>query len=243
MSPIIKLAASRALINAGLGLGVATLENETLLHDADPNLQHINQFLGALTGGTTPATGIGKHILKAWVPKQMAMFGLNAYDKSVKQQLPIANTQLDTAVKALETAKIQADAAKNISTSDIARLGLAGAGIGAAGGLGYYLYNTLGPGKKKPSPRVSVTLAGAGKGDSTSIEGEMDTLELSKRLNLQLRRDAKRQLRDETKANTRSERRKPQDDQDEENTPELKGILREKPQESTLSSILNLLRN
>jgi len=233
----------RVLFGGALGAGGSEAENHTLLQGYDPDVRGINTVLGMATGAIAGGAGrahptAALSALASWPIKQMALAGVGTGKNYVDMQIPIAEKNLETAQLNQGTAAISAAAAKNISTSDIARLGLAGAGIGAAGGLGYYLYNTLGPGKKKPSPRVSVTLAGAGKGDSTSIEGEMDTLELSKRLNLQLRRDAKRQLRD-----TRSERRKPQDGQDEESTPELKGILREKPQESTLSSILNLLRN
>lgn len=232
----------RPVVGALAGFAGSSLENQALLDDSDPRLKHINQFLGTLTGVTAPAKGLGKHLLRAWVPKQFAMFGLDAYDKSVKQQVPIANTQLQTAVKALETAKIQADAAKRFSPTDLAQMGLAGAGLGAAGGLGYYLYNTMGPGKKKPSPRVTVTLPTKEKGDAeTQISGDMDTLDLSKELYKRMKRDTKRRLRTETKERTRHEspRRPARDDE----TPQLHGIVREKPDTSTMANIMNLLRN
>ena len=234
----------RALIGGGLGFVGSTLENQTLLSDANPSLKHTNQFLGTLAGAgaskTRGAQEIAEYLGKTWIPKQFVTFGLNEGDKYIREQVPIANTQLETATKALETAKIQADAAKHFGASDMARLGLAGAGLAGAGGLGYYLYNTLGPGKKKPSPKVTVTMHGR-RGDETQVEGDMDTLDLSKRLHKQLQRDARRKLREETKQHTQHNGHHPSEGHEPPH-----GIVRQVPEEdqpSTMSNIMNLLRN
>lgn len=191
-----KLAAARALLG-GLAGGVASsVENQTLLDDSDPKLKAINLLLGTVTGAATPQRGIAKHVLSKWVPKQMGMFALDQYNKNVRNQIPIADKQLQTATKTLETAQINADAAKRMSAGDMAQLGLAGAGIGAAGGLGYYLWKNHGPGKKKAKPRITIDMPDIKglNGADVKIEGDADTLDLSKSLYEKLRRDRRRVL-------------------------------------------------
>jgi len=187
-------------------MGASALENATLYRDAEPDVKAMNMTLGSLSGmgaGMTHSLAAAKRIpllaklLSGYTAKQMAMYGLKRYDKNLEMQLPLAQKNLETAQIANDTARIQSEAAKSWNPSDYARMGLAGAGLLGAGDLGYYLYKTLGPGKKKPAPRVTVQLPATRGTGRVSVEGEPDALHLSKRLYTALRQQTKHEVRDE----------------------------------------------
>ena len=245
--------AKRMLVGGGLGLLGSQVENQTLLKDYDPSLKAINSTLGTATGGIAGLAGL-KHpgvalsTLASWPIKQLGILGVGTGKKYVDIQQPIAEKNLETARTTLETARIQSEQAKHMSPSDLAQLGLAGAGLAGAGGLGYYLYNSMGPGKKKTAPKVTVTLDGKNKGQ-TQVEGDMDTLELSKQLHQALRRDTKRKLREEARHGVRHETQHPHaqepkhDEAPAEAPRPIHGIVRDDPNPSTMANIVNLLRN
>jgi hypothetical protein len=194
------------LARVAAGLGVSSLENHTILDDADPSLKTTNLVLGGASGLGAPATGLrdlGEYAAKTWIPKQMMMFGLNAGDKYIRQQEPIARTNLQTSIVANTTERMKQEAAQHMSSTDMAQLGLAGAGLAGAGGLGYYLYKTLGAGKKKAPPRMTVDMPLRGNRGSVEISGDLDPVDMSKQLYSRLQRDQKRLIRLETKENTK----------------------------------------
>jgi hypothetical protein len=212
------------------GTAISALENATLLDDSDPKLKIINLGLGGVTGGLA-GSGHLVSALGAWTPKQLALLGVDRFDKATKMQIPTAVLNRDAAAMANETARIMNEKAKRLTPTDIGILGLAAAGLAGAGGFGYYLYNKVGPRAKKSPPRVKITLPTAAKGDvETVLDADIDTLDLSKELHKRLLRDAKRRLREETGQRTlkkRSPQEKKEDDEaeqeaiEEEETPYL----------------------
>ena len=197
----------RMLIGGGAGLVGSGIENHTILKNYDPDVRNLNTVLGGVTGATIGAAGLtharsGLTALASWPLKEMLLTGVGTGKKYVDIQQPIAEKNLETARLNQSTAALQAEEAKGLSPTAIGQLGLAGAGLGAAGGLGYYLYNSMGPGKKKPSPRVTETIPLRHNKGTVSIEGDMDTLDLSKALHSKLRRDQKRLLQLEARQGT-----------------------------------------
>lgn len=209
----------RTALSALLGMGVGHVENKTLLSDYDDNIHHINTTLGGVTGGVMGA--LAKNNPQAallagavpWVGKQLGLLGIGTGKKFVDLQIPVAEKNLESAKLNQITAEIQARKAQRMSAGDMAQIGMAGAGLGAAGGLGYYLYKTIGPGKKKPKPRITIDMPDVKKlyGADIQIEGDEETLNLSKNLYDKLRRDRRQVLLTSTREETKRRRNDRQD--------------------------------
>jgi hypothetical protein len=204
-SPLLRFLFKGPVRGAALGFGASQLENHTLLKDTDPSTKNLNSLMATSVGA-----GMGSHPsfigpgLLGYAGKSMGLLGYDAAKKYVNIQQPIAETNLHTAQLSNDTARMQQQQAGHISAKDMAGLGLGAAGVG---GLGYYLYKTLGPGKKKVGPKVTVDLPMGANGKrrpgDVKIEGDMDTLDLSKSLYTRLKRDQHRQLRTETRESSR----------------------------------------
>ena len=217
----------KLLGHVAMGVAGAGVENQALLPDMDPHLKAINLGMGAVTGLRGGQKGWGK-ALGPLALKEMALLGLNTGKKYVDIQQPIAETNLETARLNQQAAATNAQRAQSMSPATIAQLGMAGAGLAGAAGMGYYLYNTIGPGKKKPKPQTTVRMnLPRGQGE-VDVTGDNDTLSLSKTLTKALQRDAKKRLRQEAYA-----------------PPLLKaaslGITLDTPVETRLTNLLELL--
>jgi len=190
---------------AAAGVGVSEYENRSLLEGQQGHgLDRINNGIGAITGMLVASkdpkaklVGLGGIALK-----QMQLMQTNQLKRFTDLQIPVAKTNLETAGIANDTARVLSEKAKSMSPQDIGALGLAGAGLAGAGGLGYYLYKTLGAGKEKPVSKIKYTAPTPREGQ---LEMEIDNTPqaLSKQLYDSLRRDAKRRLRAEAKENIR----------------------------------------
>jgi len=176
---ILKNKGVRAGIGTAAGLGVGEAENRLLYDPlarhltgdetatASPLAHGGSRLLGALTGALGSQRGqLGKQ-LAAYVPKITALSGIEALNQGSKAYIHdapmrqrIADTQLSTAQAAKDTAGIQQtmtnmmlqaaiEKAKNLSNTEKALYGVAGAGLL---GAGTYAANSLfGGGKKKPA--------------------------------------------------------------------------------------------
>ncbi len=199
-----RLATRSALPHVLGGLLGSQIENNmpgSPLHDASPEVKNINTALGGATGFLGARFGWPKALAGVTV-KQLGLMGTSLGKKYIDTQQPIADTNLQTAKLQQGTAQLMADQSKSWKPTDLAQLGLAGAGLAGAGGLGYYLYKTLGPGKKKPTPKVTVNLPMSQNHGNVAIESDMDSLTLSKHLQRAIKRDQRRQLLESARDNT-----------------------------------------
>jgi hypothetical protein len=149
---------------AGAGAGLSAYENEKLFPEADTKLKAINILSGALTGAALPSHPVGAST--TLTGKQLGLLGLDTYMKDAPMRQNIANTQLsaaqaarDTAGTEQSTAKLLMEKAKNLSNTDKALYGVAGAGLL---GAGIYGANSLFGGKKK-APAVGSVADGPSK--------------------------------------------------------------------------------
>ena len=156
---------------AAAGAGLSAYENEKLFPEADTKLKAINILSGALTGAALPSHPVGAST--ALTGKQMGLLGLDTYMKDAPVRQNIANTQLDaskaqlasaqaareTAGTEQSTAKMLMEKARNLSNTDKALYGVAGAGLL---GAGIYGANSLFGGKKK-APASGSVASGQGK--------------------------------------------------------------------------------
>jgi len=138
--------AARALTGGLIGAGVSEIENRTLLSDADPKLKHVNDVLGAVTGGIAGQGGKATlAALAAWPAKQMALLGVNTGKKYVDLQIPKAKIDLEAANAGREAATAARDAANlNHESSQMQLNGLKGLRTAALlGGGGYLVYKAI----------------------------------------------------------------------------------------------------
>ena len=204
--------ATRAIIGGLAGATGGAVENKTILSDYDPNTRHINTMLGAATGALVGGGAGDKNLVAkavaGWTAKQLALTAVGTSKKYVDMQIPIAEKNLETARLNQSTAALTSEQAKQMTPQALAQMGMAGAGLAGAGGLAYYLYKTLGAGKKKPSPKVTIDLPKIkGQRGDVHIEGDEDTLDLSRNLYQKLKRDQRRALLSEARVGTQHERK------------------------------------
>lgn len=200
------------------GLGLSALENATVMDTADPETKKMNLVLGGVTGlgmGGAHSPDVRFSRLAAWPMKEVGVQGYDKLQKFVNIQQPIAETNLETAMMNRDAARTAMEKAKHLSPQDIGSLITGLAAIGGTAGLGYYLYNKIGPGKKPAAPKVTIQLPKTHGTNGSSVEMEADPVSLSKNLYRSLARDAKRKLRQEARAGVEHEKPK-SDHQDEE---------------------------
>lgn len=229
------------------GLGLSQIENNTILDDTDPHTQSLNRVLGTGTG-----VGLGlaaknpealAPLAAGYVLKSLGLLGYDAAKKYINIQQPIAEKNLQTAGIQNDTAKLLGEQAQHLRPLDYASMGLAGAGLGAAGGLGYYLWKEHGPGKKPaPTQRMKVTLpigANSSKG-SVEIDSPMDPVDMSKNLYKELQRDKRRRLLLEARLSTMHRKKAPVKKMAPEETTKEASYSRA-PQLEFLNSVLDCL--
>ena len=164
-------------LGAAAGLGGAALENKMLLKDSDPSTRGINDVIGATTGAMLPHNPAGA--LGGLAFKELGLAGLNAYQKDAPMRQRIADTQLsaaqaakDTAGTQQNTAKLILEKARNLSNTDKALYGVAGAGLL---GAGIYGANSLLNRGKSPKPPTGSKGEGVAKKGPSKIRFDVPT--------------------------------------------------------------------